>query len=141
MYPPITLTAPPSPLQSTEISDNPVRLLFLILFRVCTFFCMLLWWWPNAPSNSLVVVQKLETKKYPPDFDTAPSSLLQSEEFLDNLVLLLFPMLFRIRMTSVCCCDGGRTLPNTATHPQPKKYPPDFAYSSTISSPITRILR
>jgi hypothetical protein len=74
--------------------DYLVRLLFLVLFCGCTIFCLLLWWWPNAPSKWVDVAQSTETQECHRISLTAPQYLVQSTEFLDNIVLLLFPILF-----------------------------------------------
>jgi len=49
----ISLTAPPSLLRLTEFLDNSVRPTFPVLFWASTISCLLLWWWPKAPTNGL----------------------------------------------------------------------------------------
>jgi hypothetical protein len=58
-------TAPPSLPQLTNFLDNLVPLLFLMLAGVGTIFGLFVWWWPKAPSNSIVVVQNTETHPQP----------------------------------------------------------------------------
>jgi hypothetical protein len=77
----------------TEFLDNLGRLLFLILFCGCTIFCLLLWWWPNAGRCSPKHGNPRNAHRISL---TVLPSFLQSTEFLDNMVLLLFPMLFRM---------------------------------------------
>jgi len=47
-----------APTLMNRILDNLVPLLFPVLFSVCTICRLLLWGWPNAPCNSLVVWPK-----------------------------------------------------------------------------------
>jgi len=61
----ITLTVPPPLLRLTEFLYNIVPLIFPVLCRVFTVLYLLLGWMPRASSNSLVVVENLETNSAP----------------------------------------------------------------------------
>jgi hypothetical protein len=94
------MTAPPSLLQLTNFLDTPVRLIFPVLFREGTIFCLLLLWFPKAPSNRLGVAQNLKTPHNPRIADriplTTPPSRLLLTESLTNLHHLIFLALFRV---------------------------------------------
>jgi hypothetical protein len=64
----------------TEVLDNLVRLLFLILFCSCTIFCLLLWWWPNAPSKWVDVAQNTEIQEMPTGFRLQLHNLLSNQQ-------------------------------------------------------------
>jgi len=94
------MTAPPSLLQFTNFLDTPVRLIFPVLFRACTIFCLLLWWWPKAPSKRLGIAQNPKTHTQPkncgPDFSCNSTISSPINRILNNLHRLISPALFGV---------------------------------------------
>jgi hypothetical protein len=101
--------------------QNFLIILFLFSFRcshLCVRFFCLLWWWPEAPCNSVDVAQTRKPTHNPRNVrmipPTAPPYLLRSTESLDNV--FLFPLRYspaRVRFP-VPGCDGGRSFPAKA---------------------------
>ena len=89
--------------------DNHVLLLFPLVSDARTIFWQFWWWWPKAPSTGLA--DSCKARNTHQISLTAPPSLLQSSEFFDNLVLLLFPLLLMRSRFSGSSGGGGRKLP------------------------------
>ena len=106
-----------------------------MLFRACPILC---YWWPNPPSNRLGVARNPNPTHNPRNAGqislTIPPSLLRLTEFLNNLDSLCFRCSSGYVRFSACCCGGGRKLLLIGNPPATQESPPDFAYSSTISS-------
>jgi hypothetical protein len=94
------MTAPPSLLQLTNFLDTPVRLIFAVLFRQGTIFCLVLVSLPKAPSNWLGVAQnpKIHTQPKNCGPDSPYNSTISSpiNRILTNLHRLIFLVLFRV---------------------------------------------